>query len=59
MTPPALASVGIIARHNRLGGFVRLILPVRARVRHVILGVRPLSVYQENAVNNKKCYEFL
>jgi hypothetical protein len=41
VTLPALASFSIIARHNGLGAFFGLILPVRARAGHVILGVRP------------------
>jgi hypothetical protein len=37
VTLPALASFGIIARHNGLGDFINFLLPVRARAGHVIL----------------------
>ncbi len=39
MTPPARRSFSICARHKGLAGSVGCVLPVKARVRHVILGV--------------------
>ena len=55
-TKPARSSFRIIARPKRLGGYISFLLPVRARVGHVILGVSALCrakrVAQSGVENN-------
>ena len=47
VTKTARHSFGIIARYKGLVGFVGFLLPVRARFRHVILGVISTIIYSD------------